>query len=98
MAFLRLAFFPGGTAEQWAAVAGAVGDVSSPEGRRAFAAGPVEDGWQVMQLWDSREGLEGFNREVFFPAVAGLGNRGFTQAPVVRDIDTAIAWIGEQRL
>ena len=44
MAFMRLAFFPGGTTEQWAAVVGAVGDVSSPEGRRAFAAGPVEDG------------------------------------------------------
>ena len=69
-----------------------------PKGRRAFAAGAVEDGWQVMQLWDSREYLEDFNREVFFPAVAGLGDRGFTQAPIVRDIDTVIAWIGEQRL
>ena len=98
MAFLRLAFFPGGTAEQWAAVVETLGGVSPPEGRRAFAAGAVEDGWQVMQLWDSREGLEGFNREVFFPSVAGLGDRGFTQAPVVRDMETVIAWIGEERI
>ena len=97
MAFLRLAFFPGGTAEQWAAVVKALGDVPPPEGRRAFAAGAVEDGWQVMQLWDTREDLEGFNREVF-PSVAGLGDRGFTQAPVVRDIDTVIAWIGQERI
>ena len=71
MALLRLAFFPGGTAEQWAAVVEALGEVPPPEGRRAFAAGAVEDGWQVMQLWDSREDLEGFNREVFFPVGRG---------------------------
>lgn len=97
MAFMRLAFFPGGTAEQWAAVVQAVGDTPPPQGRRAFAAGPVDDGWQVMQLWDGREDLEGFNRAVFFPAIADLSD-GFTQAPVVRDIDTAIAWIGEQQI
>ena len=51
-----------------------------------------------MQLWDSREALEDFNREVFFPSFAGLGDRGFTQAPVVRDIDTVIAWIGQERI
>jgi len=98
MALLRLAFFPGGTAEQWAAVVEALGEVPPPEGRRAFAAGAVEDGWQVMQLWDSREDLEGFNREVFFPSVAGLGDRGFTQVPVVRDIETVIAWIDAVRI
>lgn len=98
MAFLRLAFFPGGTAEQWAAVVQAIGDIPPPQGRRAFAAGPIDDGWQVMQLWDSREDLEGFNRAVFSPAIADLRGRGFTQAPVVRDIDTAIAWIGEQQI
>lgn len=51
-----------------------------------------------MQLWDSREDLEGSNRAVFFPAIADLSGHGFTQAPVVRDIDTAIAWIGEQQI
>ena len=82
MAFLELAFFPGGTAEQWTAVVGSLGDVPPPEGWRAFAAGAVGDGWQVMQLWESREGLERFNREVFFPSVAALGDRGFTHGPV----------------
>jgi len=98
MAFLRLTFFPGGTAEQWTAVVGALGDVPPPKGRRAFAAGAVEEGWQVMQLWDTREGLESFNRDVSFPAVAALGDRGFTQAPVVHDVYTVIAWIGAQQI
>lgn len=70
MAFLRLAFFPGGTAEHWAAVVQAVGDIPPPKGRRAFAVGPVDDGWQVKQWWDTREDLEGFNRAVFLPAIA----------------------------
>jgi hypothetical protein len=51
-----------------------------------------------MQLWDSREDLDSFNREVFFPSVMGLGDRGFTQTPVVRDIETAIAWIDHDRI
>ena len=98
VAFLRLAFFPGGTAEQWAAVVLALGEGRPPDGRRAFAAGPVEGGWQVMQLWDSREVLERFNREVSLPGVSGLGDRGFTQAPVVRELDTVAAWIGQQQI
>lgn len=98
MAFLRLAFFPGGTAEHWAAVVDAVGDVSPPEARRAFAAGPVEGGWQVMHLWDSRMELERFNRDTYLPAVAGLADRGFPQSPVVHDVDTADAWLGNHRL
>ena len=51
-----------------------------------------------MQLWDSREGLERFNREVSLPGVSGLGDRGFTQAPVVRELDTVAAWIGQQQI
>jgi len=98
MALLRLAFFPGGTGVQWENVVEAIGDVSPPVGRRAFAAGAVEGGWQVMQLWDSRQELERFNREIFLPAMAELGDRGFLHPPVVQDIDTVVAWIGEERV
>jgi hypothetical protein len=98
MAFLRLAFFPDGTVEQWSAVVSAVGDVAPPAGRRAFAAGPVAGGWQVMQLWDNRKGLEDFNREVFVPAMADLGSQGFPRMPIVTDVDTVMAWVDDQRL
>ena len=98
MAFLRLAFFPGGTAQHWAAVGQAVGDIDGPTARRAFAAGPAEGGWQVMQLWDTREDLERFNLDVYFPAVAKLGGMGFPQAPIVRDVSTVDAWIGQAKL
>ena len=98
MAFLRLAFFPGGTAQHWAAVHRAVGDIGAPTARRAFAAGPVEGGWQVVQLWDTREDLERFNHDVYLPAVARLGGMGFPEAPHVRDVSTVDAWIGEEKL
>ena len=51
-----------------------------------------------MQLWDSREGLERFDREVFLPRVSGLGDREFTQAPVVREVDTVTAWTGQLQI
>lgn len=98
MAFLRLAFFPGGTAAHWDTVVQAVGDVAVPDARRAFAAGPVDGGWQVMQLWDTRADLERFNRDVFFPSVARLPTGGFPQPPVVRDVDTADAWVEGHRV
>ena len=65
MAFMRLAFFPDGREDHWEAVVAEVGDVSAPVARRAFAAGPADGGWQVMQLWDTRADLEQFNNEVF---------------------------------
>ena len=98
MAFLRLAYFPDGTAEHWAAVTSAVGGVAPPEARWAFAAGPCEGGWQVMQLWRSRADLERFNELVFWPAMAAVGGRGFPHPPVVRDIETAAAWVGDRPL
>lgn len=96
MALLRLAFFPEGTAEQWAVVRSAVGDRPPPEARLAFAAGPCEGGWQVMQLWQSRADLEHFNEQVYRPAMAQMGGRGFPHAPAVRDIETAAAWVGSR--
>lgn len=98
MAFLRLAYFPGGTAEHYDALREAVGAVDVPPARRAFVAGPVEGGWQVVQLWDTREELERFNREVYLPAVARMGGAAWPQPPVVRDVDAADAWIGAKEL
>jgi hypothetical protein len=98
MAFRRLAFFPGGTAAHWDAVVNSVGDVSVPKARRAFVAGPIEGGWQVVQLWDTRDDLERFNRDIYLPAMARVAARGFPEAPVVHDVDTVDAWIGGHRL
>ena len=98
MALLRLAFFPGGTFAHWEAVVDAVGDVSVPAARQAFAAGPIDGGWQVVQLWDTRDDLERFNADIYLPAVTRLAGRGFPETPVVQDVDTVDAWVGDRRL
>jgi hypothetical protein len=34
-----------------------------PPGNRLRLAGPMEDGWRVVSLWDSREEYESFMRD-----------------------------------
>ena len=84
MVFVRLAFFPGGTAEHYAALQ-AVVDAPAPPERYFFAAGPVDGGWQVVQAWRSQEDLEAFNDAVLVPAYAALGGPPFPQPPAVTD-------------
>lgn len=98
MAFLRMAFFPDGSDHHWRRVVAAVGDRLPPEGRFAFAAGPVEGGWQVVQLWNSLQDLDDFNRDVFLPAMRQLGSDGFPKPPVVTDVHPVDAWIGQRCL
>lgn len=85
MAFVRLARFPGATAEHYAALAAALADAPVPPGRLLFAAGPVEDGWQVVQVWTSEAELADFNREHLLPALRALGAAGFPKPPTVVD-------------
>lgn len=89
MAFVRLAFFPGGTAEHEAALASALADAPVPPERLLFASGAVDGGWQVVQVWESRGALEAFNRDWFLPALRSVGSAGFPAPPQVRDVEDA---------
>ena len=67
--------------------------LDSPPGRLVFAAGPVTGGWQVVQVWESRELLDAFNRDVFFPALARMASAGgfaFPAPPTVIDFEPAM--------
>jgi hypothetical protein len=94
VAFVRLARFPGAGEHHFLALAAAMGDVPAPDGRLVFAAGPIEDGWQVVQIWTDRQGLERFNATFFRPALASLGESAFPQPPVVVDFETAAFELG----
>jgi hypothetical protein len=87
--FVRMAYFPGATKDHFDAVAREVPS-ETPPGRLLFAAGPVDAGWQVIQVWESRELLDAYNREVFFPALAALGAPAFPQPPEVVDFEPAL--------
>lgn len=86
MAFVRLALFPGGTQEQYARLAAVLADAPVPPERLLFAAGPVADGWQVVQVWTDRRHLEAFNEQSLRPAMAALGGSPFPRPPVVTDL------------
>jgi hypothetical protein len=88
LTFVRMAYFPGATTDHFDAVARQVPS-EVPRGRLLFAAGPVDGGWQVIQAWESRELLDTYNREVYFPALAAVGTQAFPQPPDVVDFEPA---------
>lgn len=96
MVFVRLAWFPGGTRDDYAAIADAMGGVLAPAARRVFIAGPLDDGWQVVQVWDSRDDLERFNAEVLSPALTRHGVAGFPETAVIRDFEAVEGSIGDR--
>ena len=89
MAFVRLAFFPGGTHEQHEALAAELADAPTPPERRVFAAGPADGGWQVVQVWDDAGALADFNDRWFLPAFERVRAAGhaFPAPPTVVDLE-----------
>jgi len=85
MTFVRMAFFPKGGPDHYAALAAELADAPTPADRLLFLAGPRDDGWQVVQAWQDRESMDAFNTEWLFPALARLGAGGFPEPPVVHD-------------
>lgn len=88
MAFVRLAFFPGGTERHYSAIGAELAGVEFPPGRLMFAAGPADGGWQVVQVWETRAQLDAFNQAHFLPALARAAGRAFPQPPRVTDFET----------
>ena len=68
---------PGATQAQYEQVRGEVapGDVPPP-GALYHVAGPTENGWCVVEVWDSREALEAFATEILPPALERAGISG----------------------
>lgn len=87
MTFVRLALFPDATREQYDRLARAMARAPVPAERLLFAAGPVEGGWQVVQVWTSRASLDEFNRAYFLPALAEVGASVFPTPPLVTDFE-----------
>lgn len=90
MAFARLAFFPQGTQEQHQAVSEALGDaMSDAPGRLVFAAGQSDDGFHLIQIWESREALTGWVDAHLGRAFAAAGSRGYKFPPTVVDFEVS---------
>ena len=80
MAVVVSAVAPDLTAEMYEEVsARAMSGDQLPEGCQLHIAGPVEQGWRVITVWDSREAFDDFRQEKLLPAireVVGEGPRG----------------------
>ena len=81
--------FKGGTSEQYETV---VAHVHPPQGLPAgqiyHAAGPTEDGWIVVAIWDKRESWDKFRDETLLPKLHELGDRAFPTPPEVTEFET----------
>ena len=90
MAFARIALFPGGTEEQYKAVTEQLGDGATDQPERILlAAGASEEGWQILQIWESEQGLTRFVEDHLRRAMGRVGDRGFQSPPSITDFELA---------
>jgi hypothetical protein len=67
----------GVTAEQFDQLNAAVDpDGNPPDGLLFHASGPIEDGWGVIDFWESRAHFDRFSHERIGPAMAAIGAAG----------------------
>jgi hypothetical protein len=73
MAIVVVAVIPGGNEETYEKISAKVmSDGQLPDGCQLHVAGPVDEGWRVVTVWDSPAHLERF-REKLRPAVREAG-------------------------
>jgi hypothetical protein len=73
MAVALINDIPGGSQEMYDSVMAEMHLDRPPEGAIARAAGPIEGGWRVIGIWESREHYERFWRDKLAPALEAVG-------------------------
>jgi len=82
---LRLRF-EGGTQEQYDAVhAGVEGDENPPDGLIFHMGGPTDEGWGIIDVWESREHFDRFQAERLGPTIQSLGDRAPQSPPDIKE-------------
>jgi hypothetical protein len=82
---LRLKF-NGGKQEQYEAVHGHMGiDDDPPAGLIFHSAGPIDEGWGVIDFWESREAFDSFVESRLGPAIQELGDRAMPGPPDIKE-------------
>jgi hypothetical protein len=78
--------FSGGTQQQYDAMHGHMDvDNNPPEGMIFHSSGPIEDGWGVIDFWESREAFDRFAESRLQPATQELGDRTFPGPPDIKE-------------
>lgn len=82
---LRLKF-EGGTQQQYEALHGQMNlDAEPPDGLIFHSAGPIDNGWGVIDFWESREAFDRFASERLQPAIQELGDRALPGPPDIKE-------------
>jgi hypothetical protein len=82
--------FAGGTEDQYRAVHSTMNvEEDPPEGMIFHSAGPIDDGWGVIDFWESREDFDRFMESRLGPAVGELGDRAFAGQPDIKQFPVA---------
>ena len=77
---------PGATQAQYDAVHSGMNiDGDPPEGMIFHTAGPIEGGWGVIDVWESREHFDRFAEGRLGPKLAELGPDGFPGPPEIKE-------------
>jgi hypothetical protein len=78
--------FSGGTQEQYDALHGHMRIDADPPGGLIFhSAGPIDEGWGILDFWESRETFDTFVSGRLMPAAQELGDRAMPGAPDVHE-------------
>jgi quinol monooxygenase YgiN len=85
--------FPGGTQEQYEAVLEQLNlRGRMPPGGISHAAGPIDGGWRVVDVWESQEAFDAFLHEKLYQAMqsAGMPRPEVESWPVYATLEPAI--------
>ena len=75
-----------GTAEMYEAInAGARVEEDPPEGLIFHAAGPIKEGWGILDFWESRAQFDAFLESRIRPAIDALGDAGPASPPEIKE-------------
>ena len=78
--------FADGTAEQYDAIQAETRvDSDPPEGLIFHAAGPIKDGWGILDFWESRAQFDSFMESRIGPAIASLGDAAMPSPPEIKE-------------
>ena len=74
MAIVVVGVIPGGNQETYDNVsAKVISGGQLPDGCQLHVAGPVDEGWRIITVWDSPEHLQRFRDEKLLPALREAG-------------------------
>jgi len=78
--------FAGGTQEQYEAVNTQMNaETEPPDGLIFHAGGPIDEGWGIIDFWESREKFDAFLNGRLAQATEELGDRAMPGPPDVKE-------------